>query len=259
MTTGCVCMCCLLLVCFADVKERVGVVVRVQLVRNTASSKPLCTDTSKFRCVRRSMPRRRWTSGCARCLASSYQRRVSQVRALVTDVCDPPAAVDSWASANCSRRIPMLRITSLNESSKLPTFPSRPIWTHQLWRLEIIDFSSCGAGLGPLVTSLRRTMWRLSRPSRVWRDHLQFSAFSVMTLSIDAYFSPIPSSKNNRSSLSTGKATLVLCRTRNWHALTTPGSHFSPCIPFPPWFLHCTTLQLDHPDVEHPPSVGTSQ
>ena len=100
MTTGCVCICCLLLVCFGDVKELVGVVVRVQQVTNTASSKPLCTDTSQFRGVRRSMPRSRWSSGFARWLASSYQRRVSQVRASVTDVCDSPAAVDSWASAS---------------------------------------------------------------------------------------------------------------------------------------------------------------
>ena len=65
------------------------------------------------------MPRRGWTSGCDRCLASSCQRPVSQVRALVTDVSDSPAAVDSWASANCSRWIHMLRITSLNESYQI--------------------------------------------------------------------------------------------------------------------------------------------
>ena len=40
--------------------------------------------------------------------------------------------------------------------------------------------------------------------------------------------------QNNRSSLSTGMATLVLCRRTNGNALTTPGSHFSPCIPFTP-------------------------
>ena len=57
MTTGCVCICCLLFVCFGDVKERVGVVVRVQHVRNTAGTKQLCTDTAQFRCVRRSMRR----------------------------------------------------------------------------------------------------------------------------------------------------------------------------------------------------------
>ena len=46
MTTGCVCICCLLLVCLGDVQERVGVVVRVQQVRNTASTTPFRTDTS---------------------------------------------------------------------------------------------------------------------------------------------------------------------------------------------------------------------
>ena len=44
-----------------------------------------------------------------------------------------------------------------------------------------------------------------------------------MTLSIDACFSPIPFSENNRSALATGIATLVLCHTRYWHTLTTPG------------------------------------
>ena len=44
---------------------------------------------------------------------------------------------------------------------------------HHWWRLEMIaTVSSCGAGLAPMATSLRRTMWRLSRPSRVGRDHL---------------------------------------------------------------------------------------
>ena len=53
----------------------------------------------------------------------------SQVGALVTDVSDSPAAVDYWASANCSRWIPMLRITSLNESYQLPMLRPLPIWT----------------------------------------------------------------------------------------------------------------------------------
>ena len=138
----------LLLVCFGDVKERVGVVVPVQHARNTAGTRPLCTDTSKFRGVRRSMPRRRWSSRFARWLASHDQRPASQVRASVTDVSDSPAAVDSWASATCSR-------PATNQNNCRCSCPSHLDTRnyHPLQRLEIIVFSSCGAGLGSLVTS----------------------------------------------------------------------------------------------------------
>ena len=238
MTTGCVCICCLLLVCFGDVKERVGVVVRVQhetlQVPSHFASTPLNSGVRVARCRAGDGPVDLpyvWLQVIrGACPKSERQSRMSVTRQQQSTLGHQPP--------HCSRRIPMLRITSLNESQQLPMLLSLPVWTHQLWRLEIIaTFSSCGAGLGPLATSLRRTKWRLSRPSRVWRDHLQFSA----------YVSPIPSSKNNRSSLSSGIATLVLCHTRNWHALTTPGSHLSPCTPFPPRFLQCTTLQLGHP------------
>ena len=86
----------------------------------------------------------------------------------------------------------------------------------------------------PLVTFLWRTKWRLRRPSRVWRDHLQFSAFRFLTLSMDAYFSPIPS-KTKQSQLSF-----------NWDGDSGPlpqnklerpdnaRSQFSPCISFTP-------------------------
>ena len=46
MTTGCVCICCLLLVCLGDVKERARVAARVQQVRSTASTNQFRTDTS---------------------------------------------------------------------------------------------------------------------------------------------------------------------------------------------------------------------
>ena len=89
----------------------------------------------------------------------------------------------------------MLRITSLQRillaaDASVPPYLDTPN-SHQWCTLEIIaTFSSCRCRW---CTFLRRTKWKLSRPSRVWRDHLQFSAFRFVTLSMDAYFSPIPS------------------------------------------------------------------
>ena len=115
----------------------------------------------------------------------------------------------------------------------------------------------------PLVTFLWRTKWRLSRPSRVWRDHLQFSAFRFVTLSMDACFSPIPS-KTKQSQLSF-----------NWdgdpgplpqNKLERPDNARFAFFTLPSVYTRVSTAPLcnsaTRPHVGHrdlPPSIATSQ